>query len=73
MHLFILYVRVIPIIALFLGLKMENKCFTDHEYYCNSITPILDNWSIAQVSEAHPIIVFQERNGNRIFTEQHFA
>ena len=32
---------------------------SEKEYYCNSNTPILDNLSIAQVSEAHPIIVLQ--------------
>ena len=32
---------------------------SEKEYYCNSITPILDNWSIAQVAEGRPIIVLQ--------------
>ena len=32
---------------------------SEKEYYCNSITPILDNWSIAQVAEGRPIILLQ--------------
>ena len=41
----------------------KDKTMDDYQgcakYYCNSITPILDSWSIAQVAEGRPIIVLQ--------------